>query len=289
MFDARDRRAYEQELLRARQEADRIREEADRAREEADRERDRVQHLVTTLQRSLLPPVLTAIPGINVAAYYHAASPDEVGGDFYDLFPLSKGQWGVFLGDVCGKGAGAAAVTSLTRYTLRSAAVYDNDPLAVLHNLNTVLNHEYHGDDPRFCTVVFGLITPTAEGCSITLASGGHPPSLVLRNDGSAETHDTPGGQLVGALADAQFVSTTVELNPGDTILLYSDGLTADSSHTRYGEDALLRFVTALAPTTAPALVDEIQALLADFGDGLDDDAAVLALSVPARAHTWAA
>lgn len=148
LFDARERRAYETELLRARQ--------------EAERERERLKRLNATLQKTLLPPALANVPGLDVAAHYHIASADEVGGDFYDLFPLAAGTWGLFLGDVCGKGAAAAAVTSLARYTLRAAAVYDSDPAAVLGNLNTVLNHEYSGTDPRFCTVIFGLLTPTA-------------------------------------------------------------------------------------------------------------------------------
>lgn len=163
VFDARDRRAYEEELLRARR--------------ESERERERLQQLTSTLQQTLLPPALANVPGLDVAAHYHIASIDEVGGDFYDLFPLAAGAWGLFLGDVCGKGAAAAAVTSLARYTLRAAAVYDPDPAAVLGNLNTVLNHEYNGNDPRFCTVVFGLLTPDEErgGFRMTLASGGHP------------------------------------------------------------------------------------------------------------------
>ncbi len=101
IVDAADRRAYERELLRARR--------------EADLERERLQLLVTTLQRTLLPPALPDVPGLETAAYYHAASRDEVGGDFYDLFALARDRWGLFLGDVCGKGAAAAAVTSQIR------------------------------------------------------------------------------------------------------------------------------------------------------------------------------
>ena len=135
LFDARDRRAYETELLRA--------------RTVAEQERERLQKLLaTTLQQTLLPPTLADVPGLEVSAYYHIASADQVGGDFYDLFPLAAGTWGLFMGDVCGKGAAAAAVTSLARYTLRAAAVYDPDPAAVLDNLNTVLNHEYNGTTP---------------------------------------------------------------------------------------------------------------------------------------------
>ncbi|MFF3580425.1 SpoIIE family protein phosphatase [Streptomyces mirabilis] len=274
VFDARDRRAYETELLRARQ--------------EAEREREELKRLNATLQRTLLPPTLVNVPGLDVAAHYHIASTDKVGGDFYDLFPLASGTWGLFLGDVCGKGAAAAAVTSLARYTLRAAAVYDPDPVAVLSNLNTVLNHEYNGQDPRFCTVVFGLLVPDTDrgGFRVTLASGGHPPALLMRADGSADYLHTPGGQLIGALPDAHIATTTVRLDLGDTLLLHTDGLT--EAHTaqitdgdRYGDDALLDFAQALAPTTASDAVAAVRDLLDTLGTGVDDDTAVLAISVP--------
>ncbi|MES4881051.1 SpoIIE family protein phosphatase [Streptomyces sp. NPDC000349] len=273
VFDARDRRAYETELLRA--------------RKEADLERDRLKSLNATLQQTLLPPTLVNIPGLDVSAHYHIASVDEVGGDFYDLFPLAAGTWGLFLGDVCGKGAAAAAITSLARYTLRAAAVYDPAPTTVLANLNTVLNHEYNGTDPRFCTVVFGLLTPDEErgGFHVTLASGGHPPALLMRSDGTADYLHTPGGQLIGILPDAHIVDTTVHLAPGDTLLLHTDGLTeahtAASREERYGDDALLDFGRDLAPTTASETVDAIRDLLDTFGTGVDDDTAVLAIHVP--------
>ncbi|MFD5515642.1 PP2C family protein-serine/threonine phosphatase [Streptomyces sp. NPDC127066] len=273
VFDARDRRTYESELLRARQ--------------ESDRERERLKRLNATLQKTLLPPTLVDVPGLDVAAYYHVASADEVGGDFYDLFPLDSGTWGFFLGDVCGKGAAAAAVTSLARYTLRAAAVYDPDPAAVLANLNTVLNHEYNGDDPRFCTVVFGLLTPDGDvgGFQVTLASGGHPPALLMRSDGHAHCLPTPGGQLVGVLPDAHIATTSIRLDPGDTLFLYTDGLTeahsAGAADGRYGDEALLEFARELAPTTARDAVAAIRDLLDTFGTGVDDDTAVLAFNVP--------
>ncbi|MFC8662814.1 SpoIIE family protein phosphatase [Streptomyces sp. NPDC057199] len=274
VFDARDRRAYETELLRARQ--------------QAEREREELERLNATLQQTLLPPVLVSVPGLDVAAHYHIASADKVGGDFYDLFPLAAGAWGMFLGDVCGKGAAAAAVTSLARYTLRAAAVYDPDPAAVLRNLNTVLNHEYNGHDPRFCTVIFGLLTPDADqrGFHITLAGGGHPPALLLRADGSADYLPTPGGQLIGALPDAHIATTAVHLKAGDTLLLHTDGLTEahtaqDNDDDRYGDEALLDFAQAIAPTTATGIITAIRDLLDTFGTGVDDDTAVLAISVP--------
>jgi phosphoserine phosphatase RsbU/P len=270
VFDARDRRAYEQELLRARQ--------------VADRERDEVRRLATALQRSLLPPVLPAVAGLEIAAHYHAASPDEVSGDFYDLFPLPGERWGIVLGDVCGKGAGAAALTSLARYTVRATAVHDSDPAAVLRTLDAVIKQEHDDVDARFCTVVAGRLTPGGSGYRVELASGGHPPALLLRADGTADYLHTPGGQLVGLLPDPQFVAATVDLGPGDTLLLYTDGLTemrVDSSRDRYEEAALRDFAGTLAPATPSVVVGAVRGLLVEAGDRLDDDTAVLAVGVP--------
>jgi sigma-B regulation protein RsbU (phosphoserine phosphatase) len=222
---------------------------------------------------------------MDVASYYHPASTDEVGGDFYDLFPLAGDTWGFFLGDVSGKGAEAAAVTSLARYTLRAAAASDPDPVAVLRILNRVLNHEYHGIDPRFCTVIHGLLVPDANGCAITLASGGHPPAVLLPADGSPEFCATPGGQLVGALPHARFTSVRTRLGAGDTVLLYSDGLTEARTHgrVRHSEEELLRFLSTVAPRSATEAVAAVTDLLTRFGDGVDDDTALLALSIPAH------
>jgi sigma-B regulation protein RsbU (phosphoserine phosphatase) len=269
VVDARDRRAYEQELLRARQ--------------EADRERDRLSRLAVTLQRTLLPPALPTVPGLEVAAHYHVASPDQVGGDFYDLFRLDDGRWGLFVGDVCGKGAGAAVVTSLARYTLRAAAVHDPDPVAGLAALNAALRRERLDVAHGFCSVVAGLVAPDARGCEVVLASGGHPPPVLVRADGTVDYQRMDGGQVLGLLADAASRSVTLRLDPGDTLLLYTDGLTEARTGrgARYDERALREFLAALAPITAPDAVAAVRALLDGFGDGLDDDTAVLALGVP--------
>lgn len=271
MQDARERRSYERELLYERQ--------------RAEREGARVQDLAQTLQRSLLPPVLSPPEGLEASAYYHAASADEVGGDFYDLFPLAHDKWGFFLGDVCGKGAGAAAVTSLTRYALRAAAVFDDDPVAVLHNLHTVLSHDLRESQNRFATVIFGVLTPCDNGFEIHLASGGHPPALVLGTDGGAYYASTVGGQPVGILIDPTFVATRIRLSVGDTLVLYTDGLTEariSNSTQRYDDHgALLEFAAAHSPTTAPEIIDAIRSLLDGLGAGVEDDVAVLALSMP--------
>ncbi|MER6303011.1 SpoIIE family protein phosphatase [Kitasatospora sp. NPDC001539] len=301
--DASDRRAYEIELLRRREEAERARTEAEQARVEAERaraqaeaalrqaetDRQRLAEALTALQRSLVPSSLPTVPGLEAAVYYHTASPDRLGGDFYDLFPVGGGRWAFFLGDVCGKGPEAASLTSLTRYTLRAAALHDPEPAAALATLNAVLHEHYAAaGDPRYCTAVFGLLEPAGDDgrVEVRVASGGHPPSLVLRADGSTGFLPTPGGLLVGILPEAPFTTARTVLDPGDTLLLYTDGLTeARTGPTReslFGDDALLAFAADRAPAGAHAVIDALTALLKGFGDGLDDDTALLALGVPA-------
>ncbi|MFI0504102.1 PP2C family protein-serine/threonine phosphatase [Streptomyces albogriseolus] len=278
VFDATDRRAYEQELLRARR-------AADEAREQAETDRAQLREALAVLQRSLLPDTLPDLPGVETAGYYHTASVMELGGDFYDLFPLDDTRTAFFLGDVCGKGPQAAALTSITRYTLRAAMVQDADPVDDLRILNLALMERYTGDDPRYCTVVAGVFERVGDTLRVRLASGGHPPALVLRADGTAEYLSTRGGMLVGVLPTAQFVGVSTVLRPGDTLLLYTDGLTearVGPGGQLYGYDALLSFAAARAPAGSRALVDAVTGLLRDFGDGLDDDTALLAIGVPA-------
>ncbi|MGW7195294.1 PP2C family protein-serine/threonine phosphatase [Streptomyces chryseus] len=285
VFDARDRRAYEEELLRSRK-------AAEEARKEAEADRARLQDALAVLQQSLLPATLPPVPGMETAAHYHTASPDRLGGDFYDVFPVDGKRFAFFLGDVCGKGPQAAAVTSLTRYTLRAAALHDPDPVSALTTLNKVLQERYTGGDPRYCTAVFGVLEPdSATGqVAVRLAAGGHPPALVLRADGTADFLPTPGGLLVGVLPAPHFATATTTLGPGDTLLLYTDGLTeartGEDRATLYGDEALRDFVAGHAGKPPQALVQALTGLLADFGDGLDDDTALLALGVPASGPT---
>ncbi|NDU71539.1 SpoIIE family protein phosphatase [Actinomadura sp. DSM 109109] len=247
--------------------------------------RTRAERLVRTLQRTLLPPALPAVPGLDAAAAYHPVSPDEVGGDFYDLFPLDDGRWAFFLGDVCGKGAEAAALTSLTRYTLRAAAIYEPDPCAALGNLDAVLKSEYRSD-PQFCTALFGVLAPREDGSfDVTLAGGGHPPALVIRADGAVEAVDTPGGQLIGILPGPHFAQAGVRLAPGDALLLYTDGLTEARTPdgAMLGDEGLIAHLTSTPSEGADNLLANIHKLLTELGAGVGDDTALLALSVPDR------
>jgi phosphoserine phosphatase RsbU/P len=267
--DASDRRSYERELLQARR--------------QAEIERARTQVLARTLQRSLLPPSLSPPDGLQARAYFHAASPDQVGGDFYDLFPLSSTKSGFFLGDVCGKGANAAALTSLTRYTIRAAAVIDDDPVKVLHNLDTVFHQEVLSDTLRFCTVIFGVLVRHEDGFDVHLASAGHPPALLLTADGDARYVDLLGGQAIGISPTPRFTSTHLRLMAGDTLVLYTDGLTearTGVANERFSEEALIEFALAHTPATAATIVNAIRSLLEGLGEGVEDDAAVLAMGV---------
>lgn len=269
--DAADRRAYERELIEQRR--------------LAENERNRVRAFAETLRRSLLPPILSPPPGLDAADYYYAASVDDIGGDFYDLFPLSSAKWGFFIGDVSGKGVDAAVVTGLTRYVLRSAAVSNDDPVQVLHNLNSVLRQEITDGLNQLCTVIYGNLTSHQGGFDVQLASGGHLPPLLLDASGGALYADTIGGQALGITADPHFISSRLSLGPGDTMVLYTDGLTearTGTGHERFDDHgALLQFAKAHAPATAEDIVDSIHDLLDQLGGRVQDDAAVLAFGVP--------
>nr|WP_211210166.1 GAF domain-containing SpoIIE family protein phosphatase [Actinopolyspora halophila] len=247
--------------------------------------RKQLESFASTLQRTLLPPSLPAVPGLQLSCHYHTADPGEVTGDFYDVFALADGRWAFFLGDVSGHGSSAATVASLTRYTLRTAAMHSADPTAVLEELNTVLLH-----DPNVshsATVLFGVLAPDSEGgFDIVLAGGGHPPALWLRPevDGGSGVEEVwpEGGMLVGALPDASFATRRLRLRPGQTLLLYTDGLTeARPGGELYGEERLAEFLTRHVDVGATALVGELDGLLAEFGSAVTDDVALLAMSVP--------
>jgi sigma-B regulation protein RsbU (phosphoserine phosphatase) len=269
--DAADRRSYERELL------------AERRR--AEEENARAVALAETLRYSLLPPALSPPAGLEAAAYYHSASAGDLGGDFYDLFPLSRDRYGFFLGDVCGKGFAAASLTSLTRYTLRAAAVGDEHPVAALQTLDSVLKQDAHAKQRWFCTVLFGVIGRRDDLFEVEIASGGHPPPLLLKADGSTGYVPTEGGQAAGLFAAPRFTSVRLSLSAGDTLVLYTDGFTEariGKKAMRFDDEgALLSFVAGLAPSSASDVVAAMRTLIDELGPGVEDDAAVLALGVP--------
>jgi serine phosphatase RsbU (regulator of sigma subunit) len=193
----------------------------------AQKEREgKLRVIAETLQASILPASLPPIPGIELGAAFTPRGGDfhEVGGDFYDVFALSDGQWLMLTGDVCGKGPEAAAVTSLCRYALRALALREPSPAALLGDLNEVMLR--HHTDGRFATVAICRLGIDDDGAHALLALGGHPQPLVLHTDGSVETVGLPG-TLVGAVRVEKFgEEASVHLQPGDALIFYTDGVT---------------------------------------------------------------
>ncbi len=235
-----------------------------------------------TLQHSLLPPVLPHVPGMELAARYHAAGAgNEVGGDFYDCFPTGGGDWALVIGDVCGKGAGAAAVTALARYTVRASATLHSDrPQVVLEDLNDAIRREGRADS-RFCTVLYIALKPRADGVTARVATGGHPLPLLMRANGRVETVGRPG-TLLGILPDPEIHTTEADLRPGDTLVLYTDGVTEVSPlDDRFGPEILAEFVAGCAGEEAPVIARRIEEQVLEIGGGsVRDDVALVVLRV---------
>jgi serine phosphatase RsbU (regulator of sigma subunit) len=233
-----------------------------------------------TLQESLLPAQLPTVPGWALASSYAAGdSTAEVGGDFFDVLELDEGFMAI-VGDVTGKGVAAAALTSLARYTLATAARFDPRPSEVVRLLNDVLVRR---PDISLLTVVCAHVVPTASGALMRLTSAGHP-LPVLSRAGGAQAPETvgPRGLLLGMSGTARWQERVIELTPGDALLFYTDGVTdTPSGRERFGEERLL---AALAGAPDPAgMIESVQRALREFQVGdVVDDRAMLALQLVA-------
>jgi hypothetical protein len=223
-----------------------------------------------TLQDSLLPEQLRDVPGWHFAAGYQAGQRgSEVGGDFYDSFPVAGGHM-VLLGDVTGKGVRAAALTSLVRYTARTAAGYDPAPSAVLARVNGALRER-----PLLAPVTM-LVALLRDGEAL-LGVGGHPLPLLRRAAGGTEPVGRTG-MLLGAVHDYELAEdVVVPLGAGDVLLLYTDGVTdTPGQEDRFGEERLRAALTA-APPDPDAVLGAVFAALDDFATGdMQDDRAIL-------------
>ena len=236
--------------------------------------------IARTLQTSLLPPVLPDVPGAAVAAAFHPAGQGlEVGGDFYDVFTTGDGQWYLVMGDVAGKGAEAAAVTALARYTLRTAAARRRSPAAILRWVGqAMLDQDATGG--RFCTIACAHIDLTRSPARLTVSCGGHPLPALRRADGTVEPVGAPG-TLLGLLPDPELQDRITELRPGDTLVLYTDGLTeARAPAATWSFEELAAAVRA-APMNGPVgLVTSLVASALGERSTPRDDLAVLALKL---------
>jgi serine phosphatase RsbU (regulator of sigma subunit) len=245
-------------------------------RDEALRHQRHAEKLARTLQRSLSPPRLPRIAGLDVCVHCEPFAPEAVGGDFYDLFPLVAGRAGFFLGDVCGKGPEAAAVTSLARYTMRTAAMLHESPAAILADLNSALLMD--SPEPMGCTAVYGQIDMSSGPATIILAVGGHPAPLVVRADGSVEV--TPAqGTMLGAVQEPAFRTCEVRLAVGDAIIVYSDGiLDSEIDGARVDEQRVGALLSGPPAATAAELVGRLRRAVRGTEAPLRDDVAFLAL-----------
>ncbi|MGH3112835.1 MAG: PP2C family protein-serine/threonine phosphatase, partial [Gaiellaceae bacterium] len=237
-------------------------------------------YIARVLQTSLLPPDLPQIPGVELAASYHAAGEgNEVGGDFYDVFRTGPGDWAVVIGDVCGKGADAAALTALVRYTIRAAAVQARKPKRVVAALNDAILRQRQ--EREFCTIAYARVRPETLGARVTVCCGGHPLPLIVRASGLVEPAAKPGS-LIGVFAEPDLSDVVVELAPGDTLVLYTDGVTeARSPDGAFGENLLPEVLAGSAGRSADEICKRIESAVLDFQAGRPrDDIALVVLRV---------
>ena len=236
-------------------------------------------YIARTLQESLLPVELPDIPGVEAAARFRPTGEgNEVGGDFYDMFETGNHGWTVVMGDVCGKGADAAAVTALARYTLRAAAMRERLPSRSLALLNEALLRQRN--DRRFCTVAYAYIEKLDRGARVGVACGGHPLPVLLRADGRVETLGAPG-TLLGVVPDPDLEDRATTLEPGDALVFYTDGVIESRGATVLDERRLAELVGTCAGAGADAIAAKVEeAAVLSQGGRPRDDIAVLVLRI---------
>jgi len=259
-------------------------------RKEAEADRDdllrRYADLANTLQESLLPPSLPLLPDVAIASAFVPGHDFQIGGDFYDVVVLDDG-FGVFVGDVCGKGARAARLTALARYTMRAASHRSRDASSVLRTLNEALLRDAERRPPsrsavderyRFVTAAFAYARPVDGALGIELALGGHEQPLVVRAGGDVEVVGEPGS-LLGIVDEPALTNVTFRLEAGDLLVLYTDGATdVGSGDDRLGLDGLVEALGALAGEKPDAVVDQLEDLVTSHQrSGRRDDVAIVA------------
>jgi serine phosphatase RsbU (regulator of sigma subunit)/anti-sigma regulatory factor (Ser/Thr protein kinase) len=230
------------------------------------------------LQRSLLPARLPTVAQVDVGIAYEAAGEGlQVGGDFYDLFEIAEGRWGFAIGDVCGKGPGAAAVTGLARHSLRVLAREHADVPTVLRRLNSAILSD--GEISRFVTLIYGEFSVEAGGIAVTFAAAGHPLPVLVGSNGSVEVVGR-AQQLLGVFPDPVYWSDTLLVRPGQHLVCTTDGVTDRRVRSRtLGDGGLLNLLRQTAMLPAPAVAARLRQAVLDFGpDPLQDDFAVLVL-----------
>jgi PAS domain S-box-containing protein len=231
--------------------------------------------IAETLQRGLLPAELPQIPGWEVASLYRPAATEfrvDVGGDFYEVFEAGDGEWFAILGDVLGKGVGAASVTLLARHGARVAAGSEPEPVSILQRLDEAL-----GEQPGMAMAT--AVCMRLHDDQLTVSSAGHPPIVIIGADGHLQPFPVPDPML-GAFANIKRHQQTLEVSPGDLIVAYTDGVTEALGHDgRFGADRLMQALRRGAADAPRQVLDRITMELSEFGaDSTADDVAMLAM-----------
>ena len=248
---------------------------------ETTRQYDQRARLAHDLQAGLLLAALPVVPGAQLAASYRPAGEGlEIGGDFYDVFPLPGDWWGLSIGDVCGRGAYAATTTALVRNTVRAVAPLLPTPGAVAQAVNeALLGREDNGES--FVTMIYAELRRTREGIAVSMVRAGHPPPVVRRADGVVVS-PSPAGQLLGVSADPELLLDSFTLAGGDSLVLVTDGIleARDPAGNFFAEE---RLAAAVRSTTGISdvhrILDAVTGAVDAFTGGVtDDDQAVLAL-----------
>jgi serine phosphatase RsbU (regulator of sigma subunit) len=240
---------------------------------------DRERTISRTLQRSLRPGALPLVSGLSAAVRFHPAGEGiELGGDFYDLFAAGDGAWTALIGDVQGKGPDAAAVTALARHTMRAAAAYESRPSGVLALLHRALRDQ-SGDEGRFVTVCYAHLRVVRERISLELTCGGHPLPLVVHPDGRVQPVGRLG-TLLGSDIEPLLTDVAVQLQAGDVLVLYTDGVTEVRRRRQevFGHRELVALLETCAGLPPDAVADRVEAAVMAASEGrLRDDMAILA------------
>jgi CHASE3 domain sensor protein len=239
-----------------------------------ERARRRSERTVEVLRESLLPTALPGIPGCELAVRFLPAQAAElVGGDFYDAFAVSDGRWAIIVGDVCGKGAEAAAVTAMARWTLRSLASWSVSPDEALRFLNRAMLGE--NLDGRFITVAYMLLTVENATARVSLACAGHPPPILVPASGDPRVLPSRGTML-GIWPDIRLHTTELALEHGDAIVLYTDGVSDPGPGPEREPSEALREHARGAD--AGQLVDTLERYATQPAQAQRDDIAIVAM-----------
>ncbi|MET9933347.1 MULTISPECIES: SpoIIE family protein phosphatase [unclassified Streptomyces] len=232
------------------------------------------------LQQSLLPPDLPHIPGVEIAACYHPGDQGTlVGGDFYDIVPTTPTSWALTIGDVCGKGPTAAALTGLVRHTARAAGRWNSEPRAVLQAVNDAI---IAGSAAHiFCTVAHADLDTGTSPMRLRLALGGHPHPLLRRADGTVGRIGA-AGTFLGVLANPPLHITETDLYPGDLLLFFTDGVTERRSGTSmFSEEGVRDLLAAVPHSSAAETVTALEEKIIAYGaKAPEDDIAMLAIRI---------